>query len=64
MMLPDELHVTADRDSETHDRLCDAVLDDAGYLLVSDRLYEAITWWPSGASAWHWVLRRCHAARA
>ena len=56
---PAEWHVTADRTSETHDRLCDVVLDDHGYTFVNDRLYEVITWYPVGASSWRWVLRRC-----
>ena len=43
---PREWHVTAHRDSETHDRLCNTVLDDAGYTLVNDRLYEVVTWSP------------------
>ena len=64
MTMPPQWCVIADRDSDTHDALCDAVLDDSGYLLVNDVLYEAITWTPTGPSAWRWVLRRCDAARA
>jgi hypothetical protein len=56
---PDEWLVTVERDSETHDQLCDVVLNDAGYTFVNDRLYEIITWVPVGVSSWRWTLRRC-----
>jgi hypothetical protein len=59
--LPREWRVTAHRDSETHNRLCDVVQDDAGYTFVNDRLYEVITWYAVGESSWCWVLRRCDA---
>lgn len=65
-MMPRELYIIADRDSESHDKLCDAVLDDAGFILVGGSvLYEAITWTACGASSWRWHLRRAeHAGSA
>lgn len=63
-MHPRDWYVIAHRDSDSHDLLCDAVLHDAGYLLVHDVLYEAITWIPVNADSWRWLLRRCDAAQA
>ena len=58
-MMPPDLYIVADRDEESHDLLCDAVIEDAGFLLVGgSTLYEAITWVPVGASSWRWHLRR------
>jgi hypothetical protein len=55
-MLPDVLVVEAHRDSKSHDRLCDAVLDDAGYIILSDRLYEIVEWHPIADASWSWRL--------
>ena len=61
--MPREWSIVAYRDSETHDLLCDAVIDDAGYLLINDVLYEAITWTACDEASWRWTLRRCDAPR-
>lgn len=63
---PEDFYVVAERGSDAHDLLCDAVIDDAGFLLVGGSvLYEAITWIPFGASSWRWHLRRAeHAGSA
>lgn len=49
--------VVARRDSESHALLCDAFLDAAGWILVSDRLYEVLYAEPFTEEAWRWTLR-------
>lgn len=61
-MLPPDWVTVAHRDSEVHDRLCDAVLDDHGYILVNDELFEIITWKPVKDASWAWTLRRVSGA--
>jgi hypothetical protein len=56
---PEEWVVVVERTSDTHDALCDTVIDDYGYTFVNDRLYEIVTWVPCGESSWRWTLKRC-----
>ncbi len=56
-MTPDEMYIIAHRDSESHDRLCDAMIEDCGYILVSGRLYEVLGCIPIADASWRWSLR-------
>lgn len=56
---PSEWLVTVEHGTDTHNALCDVVLNDYGYTFVNDRLYEVVTWVGVGAKSWRWTLRRC-----
>jgi hypothetical protein len=62
--MPEELYILAHRDAASHDRLCDAVLEDGGFILISDRLYWIDRWVPVGNASWRWRLVRPFAASA
>lgn len=57
MMLPDDWRVRSN-DDEVNGEMCDAVQHAAGFILVSDALFEIITWQTHG-DATVWTLRRC-----
>jgi hypothetical protein len=54
--VPHELNILAHLDSPSHDRLCDAVLEDGGFILVSDRLYEIVEWVQVADDSCRWRL--------
>jgi hypothetical protein len=56
---PSEWLVTVEHGSDTHDALCDVVLNDYGYTFVNDMLYEVVTWTDAGPRSWRWTLQRC-----
>lgn len=62
-MLPETVFIRAHRDEESHDLLCDAVIEDYGFVLIGGgHLYEIITWVPVGEDEWRWTLRQARTA--
>jgi hypothetical protein len=51
-------YVVAHRDSETHDVLCDAMIEACGFILINgEHVYEVVGAVPCGADSWRWELR-------
>lgn len=63
MALPDELTVTTLTNTPGHDRMCDAVLNDRGYITLGSFLYDVVSWREIRPHEYRWTLHRVRAPR-